>query len=133
MADLVGRVAQAIELAGVAVLVAGGLLATALAVQSLLHRRPAGEVYRQYRRGIGLSILLGLEFLVAADIIQTILIDPTLRSAAALGIIVLIRTFLSFSLETEIEGVPPWRRRRSEELERRAASDAALHRPPRSP
>ena len=59
---------------------------------------------------MGRAILLGLEILIIADIVQTITIDPTLESAVTLGVIVLVRTFLSFSLEIELEGVVPWRR-----------------------
>ena len=69
--------------------------------------------YEQARQDVGRSILLGLEILIIADIVQTITIDPTLESAATLGIIVLVRTFLSFSLEIELEGVVPWRRSRN--------------------
>jgi uncharacterized membrane protein len=59
---------------------------------------------------VGRAILLGLEFLIIADIVMTITVDPTLKSAAALGVIVLVRTFLSFSLEIELEGSLPWRK-----------------------
>ena len=59
---------------------------------------------------MGRAILLGLEILIIADIVRTITIDPTLESAFTLGVIVLVRTFLSFSLEIELEGVVPWRR-----------------------
>ena len=62
------------------------------------------------RRNVGRSILLGLEILIIADIVKTITIDSTIESAVILGIIVLVRTFLSFSIEIELEGVPPWRR-----------------------
>lgn len=67
--------------------------------------------YEAVREGVGRSILLGLEILIIADIVETITIDPTLESAATLGIVVLVRTFLSFSLEVELEGIVPWRRR----------------------
>ena len=66
---------------------------------------------KRARHNIGRSILLGLEVLIIADIVQTITIDPTLESAAALAIIVIVRTFLSFSLEIELDGVVPWRKR----------------------
>ena len=69
-----------------------------------------GGLRRDLRRRLGRSILLGLEFLIIADIVLTITVDPTLESALALGLIVLVRTFLSFSLEIELEGAPPWRR-----------------------
>ena len=101
--------ARAIEVAGVAVIVIGGLAATAVFAVNLFRKSEFSETYSAYRRDIGRAILLGLEFLVAGDIIATILIRPTLQSAAALGLIVLIRTFLSFSLETEINGRFPWR------------------------
>ncbi len=65
--------------------------------------------YRQIRHDAGRAILLGLEFLVAADIIRTVAVEPTLDNVATLGVIVLIRTFLSFTLEVELEGRLPWR------------------------
>lgn len=67
----------------------------------------AGKPTRE-RRNVGRAILLGLELLIIADIVMTITVDPTLESAAALGLIVLVRTFLSFSLEIELEGSLPW-------------------------
>ena len=109
MQSMIEWVALAIEAAGVIAMVLGILLATGRAARGMMERRTRREIYDGYRAGVGRSILLGLEFLVAADIIQTILIEPTLARAAALGLIVLIRTFLSFSLETEIEGRFPWR------------------------
>ncbi len=68
-------------------------------------------VYECFRADLGRGILLGLEFLVAADIIGTVAVTPTFESLGVLAAIVLIRTFLSFSLEVEIEGRWPWRRR----------------------
>jgi uncharacterized membrane protein len=67
-------------------------------------------VYKTFREVFGGAILMALEVLVAADLIRTVAITPTLESVGVLGLIVLIRTVLSFSLEIEIEGVPPWRR-----------------------
>jgi uncharacterized membrane protein len=101
-------VALWIEAAGVAVIVIGGLVATAL----FLRAGVAGweQAFKQYRANLGRAILLGLEMLVAADIIGTVAVEPTLESVAVLAGIVLIRTFLSFSLEVEIEGRWPWRR-----------------------
>jgi uncharacterized membrane protein len=98
------------EIAGVAVLAVGSLWALATAGLGVL-RGGRRSVYEQTRQHVGRSILLGLEILIIADIVQTITIDPTLESAATLGVIVLVRTFLSFSLEIELEGVVPWRRR----------------------
>lgn len=108
-------VAQAVEAAGVVVIVIGGIIATLVFLLALVRRSDFSDAYTSYRRDLGRAILLGLELLVAGDIIATILIQPTLESAAALGIIVLIRTFLSFSLETEIEGRFPWRAAESDE------------------
>ena len=71
---------------------------------------PGVRAYEGARQGVGRAILLGLEILIIADIVQTITIDPTLESAIALGAIALVRTFLSFSLEIQLEGVVPWRR-----------------------
>ena len=70
-----------------------------------------GSRYEDFRRQLGRSILLGLEFLVAADIIRTVAITPTPQSVAVLGGIVLIRTFLSFSLQLEMTGAWPWQRK----------------------
>lgn len=104
-------IAEWIEVTGVMVIILGGLAATLrfLGV-AMRRRRRMIDAYTSYRADLGRAILLGLEFLVAGDIIATVLVDRTLESAAALGIIVLIRTFLSFSLETEIAGQLPWRR-----------------------
>ena len=117
--------ATGIEVAGVAIIVAGALVATA----AFLRRGPAAgwaQAYRRYRADLGRGILLGLELLVAADIIGTVAVTPTLQSLAVLGLIVLIRTFLSFSLEVEIEGRFPWRAAEAEaEAEAERDRDAA--------
>jgi uncharacterized membrane protein len=103
------RVVQGFEVAGVAILVVGTLLAFASAALGL--RRGGGRTaYRRARQGVGRAILLGLEVLIIADIVLTITVDQTLDSALTLGLIVLVRTFLSFSLEIELEGALPWRR-----------------------
>ena len=107
---LVEPIALWIEISGVAVMVAGGLVATWFFAMDLLGEPTRKEAYHGYRANLGRAILLGLELLVAGDIIATVLVDTTLESVAALGAVVLIRTFLSFSLETEIEGRLPWRR-----------------------
>ena len=105
-------VSFAIEAAGVAVMVIGALLAAGKAMAGLSRGGSGGEAYHQLRINLGRSILLGLELLVAADIIGTVAIEPTLQNLFVLGLIVLIRTFLSISLEVEIDGEWPWRRRR---------------------
>jgi uncharacterized membrane protein len=107
--DVMENVVRGFEVAGVGVLAAGSILAFVVFAVDLV-RRPFDEAYEGVRQGVGRAILLGLEILIIADIVQTITIDPTLESAITLGIIVLVRTFLSFSIEIELEGVVPWRR-----------------------
>jgi uncharacterized membrane protein len=104
------QVGTAVDVAGVAAIVIGTVVATVVAARELLRREPG--VYRLFRRRLGRSILLGLELLVAADIIRTVAIQPTFRSVGVLGLIVVIRTFLSWSLELEISGRWPWQGRR---------------------
>ena len=106
--EVVGHVGQVIDAVGVVAIVIGAVIATALA-GARLHRRDPG-VYAQFRRWLGRSILLGLELLVAGDIVRTVAAKPTLTSVAVLASIVLIRTFLSFSLELEITGRWPWQK-----------------------
>lgn len=102
-------VVRGFEVGGVAILVVGSLAAFVSAGLSL-QRVGGRRAYEEARRNVGRAILLGLEFLIIADIVMTITVDATLESAAALGLIVLVRTFLSFSLEVELEGSLPWRR-----------------------
>lgn len=109
--DLVGR---AVEIAGIAVIVGGIAAATVLAAVRYRRGVRGPQGFRQYRRGVGRAILLGLEFLVAGDIIRTVAVTPTFTSVGVLAAIVLIRTFLSFSLEVELEGRWPWQRGRQD-------------------
>ena len=107
--EIMQDVVRGFEVAGVGVLVVGSVLAFArFAVE--LFSRPLDQAYEGVRHRVGRAILLGLEVLIIADIVQTITIDPTLESVITLGVLVLVRTFLSFSLEIELEGVVPWRR-----------------------
>ena len=107
--DTMERVVQGFEIAGVAILVVGSLLAFVSAAAAI--RRVGGQAaYERARQYVGRAILLGLEVLIIADIVQTITVDPTIDSALTLGLVVLVRTFLSFSLEIELEGALPWRR-----------------------
>lgn len=105
--EIIHFVTRAVEMAGVAVILAGALVSGALYAWQTA-RGEAGAAYRLLRANLGRSILLGLELLVAADIINTVAIEPTLDNVAILAGIVLIRTFLSLSLEVEIEGRWPW-------------------------
>jgi uncharacterized membrane protein len=108
---LMEPVATGLELFGVLVIVASMLWATARFLVRDLRSGDAVRAYERYRANLGRGILLGLEILVGADIVATVTAPLTFRSVGLLGLIVLIRTFLSFSLEIEIEGRWPWRRR----------------------
>lgn len=99
-------VGKSLDAVGVAVIVLGALVSAAAAARNLVRRDV--PVYRPFRQQLGRSILLGLEFLVAADIIRSVAITPTFRSVGVLAVIVLVRTFLSFSLELELTGRWPW-------------------------
>ena len=108
-AELIGT---AFEVAGVAVLVMGSILAFGRYIITLVRLRDGPAAYRGLRLYLGRSIVLGLELLVAADIIRSVAIEPTFASVGVLGLIVLVRTFLSWSLEVEINGEWPWQRSR---------------------
>jgi uncharacterized membrane protein len=104
----VDAISTVIDGAGVVVIVVGLLIATA---GFLLAQRDAGDralAYRAYRQQVGKAVLLGLEFLVAADIIRTVAVAPTFESVGVLALIVVVRTFLSFTLDVELEGRWPW-------------------------
>ncbi|MGW0159233.1 DUF1622 domain-containing protein [Mycobacterium sp. NPDC003323] len=107
--EVIETVGKAIDGIGVAVIAIGALIAAAATVRRLVGK--SGDAYRFFRERLGRSILLGLELLVAADIIRTVALTPTWESVAVLAVIVLIRTFLSFSLELEISGRWPWQQR----------------------
>jgi uncharacterized membrane protein len=107
--DVIENVGMIIDGAGVVVIVVGAVIAFGVAAVRLTHRE--ADVYRRFRQRLGQTILLGLEMLVAGDIVRTVAAQPNLRSVAILGGIVLIRTFLSFSLEVEITGRWPWQKR----------------------
>ncbi len=103
-------IATGIEVTGVGIIVCGAAAATVMFVYGGLTTVDWSAAFRLYRANLGRGILLGLELLVAADIIGTVAVTPSFENLAVLGLIVLIRTFLSFSLEVEIEGRWPWQR-----------------------
>ena len=105
--EAVDYVSLVIDAIGVLVILVRMLLATARLVMS---GRSHADPYRRFRQDLGRGILLGLEFLVAADIIRTVAVAPTLRGTMVLGLIVLFRTFLRMALEVELEGRWPWQR-----------------------
>jgi uncharacterized membrane protein len=106
----VDAIARFLELVGVAIIIGGMVLASFLFIRQGLHSRDWRTAYDRYRANFGRSILLGLELLVGADIMSTVTAPLTFQSVGLLAAIVAIRTFLSFSLETEIEGCWPWKR-----------------------
>jgi len=104
---------HAFEFVGVGILLVGGLFSLVAYVRDVAQGHRAAA-YLGLRNNVGRTILLGLEVLIVADIILTVAIDQTLENAATLGLIVLVRTFLSFSLDIELDGVVPWHRRAAE-------------------
>jgi uncharacterized membrane protein len=110
-------VSRVLELAGLTIIAAGAVVTLFLFVRKMAQRRDVIQAVAEFRSSLGRAILLGLEFLIAGDIINTVAVRPTLMSVAVLAGIVAIRTFLSFSLELEIEGRWPWQRRRGEQRE----------------
>ena len=116
MLDIAVTVAKWFELSGIAVIIVGTLFAMAKFLANAAGISRTEEIAGQrdlvsaFRKTLGRSILTGLELLVAADIIRTVAVEPTLQSVLVLGLIVVIRTFLSFSLEVEIDGRWPWQK-----------------------
>lgn len=111
--EIITFIGYAIESAGVLVVIAGSLASTAVFLRTF-RQLPEGIAYRTYRRQLGRSIILGLEFLIAGDIIRTVVVADTLQNVAILGLIVLIRTFLSLTLHLEVEGRWPWQQKHEE-------------------
>ncbi|GAS95569.1 membrane protein [Mycolicibacterium canariasense] len=113
--EVVETVGTVIDGTGVAIIAIGAVMAAGFAIGRL--RRKESDTYEKLRQQLGRSILLGLELLVAADIIRTVAVTPTAQSVAVLAGIVLIRTFLSWSLELEISGRWPWQKKRPAAVE----------------
>ncbi len=106
--EVMDGIGRAVDSVGVLVIVVGAILATG---RFIVKRSAQGNrSYRVYRQDLGRAILLGLEFLIAGDIIRTVVVAPTLVNIVILGLIVLIRTFLSMALQLEVEGRWPWHR-----------------------
>jgi uncharacterized membrane protein len=111
--EVIADVVKAVEAVGVAIMVVGGVVAFAQQAWQLWRHDTRKGSYERLRRDLGRVILLGLEVLIIADIVRTVVVEPTFESVAVLGSIVVIRIILSFSLEVEIDGVWPWARRRA--------------------
>lgn len=105
-----GDAVRAFEVVGVAILLVGSLLAFAVYVLHIARRHDRLAAFVELRAELGRSILLGLEVLVVADIIRTIVVAPTLESALTLGAVVIVRIALSFAIDVEVDGVAPWRK-----------------------
>lgn len=103
-------IAQIFELLAAITILIGLVWSAALAWRAYKRTKTGSVAYKTMRQSFGGAILLGLEILVAGDLVRTVAVYPTIENVGVLAIIVLIRTVLSFSLEIEIEGVPPWRR-----------------------
>lgn len=114
--DVVESSGILLESVGVAIILAGTVVVLFRhGVHVFRDVGSSGDRYMTTRRGIARALLLGLEVLVAGDVIRTVAIEPTLAAVASLGLVVLIRTFLSFSIEVETEGRWPWQRTATEE------------------
>ena len=107
--DVIGKIGMIIDAAGVVVIVTGAAGASMVTAARLSRRESA--VYLRFRQQLGQAIVLGLELLVAGDIVRTVAASPSLTGVAILAAIVLIRTFLSFSLQVETTGRWPWQKR----------------------
>ena len=100
----------ALEFASAGIIVFGILFSVVFVVIKLVKKSEKDKIYHSFRAMVGRCILLGLELLIAADIIRSLALQLTLQSVGLLGIIVLVRTFLSFSLEVEMNGRWPWQK-----------------------
>src|SRR6059058_3483417 len=122
---VIENVVKAVEAVGAGIMVLGGLAAFVAFLRDASAVATRDGSYKGLRRNLGRCILLGLEVLIVADIVRTIIVDSTLESVAVLAAIVIIRIVLSFSLEVEIDGVWPWRRRQADrQVDRQVDSDA---------
>jgi uncharacterized membrane protein len=126
--EFISDVVKVVEGFGAAIMVLGGLAALIAYVVAVAAPATREGAYDQLRERLGRAILLGLEVLIVGDIVRTIVVDPTIESVVVLGMIVVIRIVLSFSLEVEIEGTWPWSRWRL-----RSTPPAAGASPPETP
>lgn len=111
--EVISIAGYAIEAAGVFVVIVGSCISSAAFLRTF-QNLPEGVAYKTYRRQLGRSIILGLEFLIAGDIIRTVVVAATFENVAVLGLIILIRSFLSMTLHVEIEGRWPWQAEKEE-------------------
>lgn len=107
--EIISIAGYTIEACGVLVVIVGTCISSVVFIRTF-RQLPDGVAYSTYRRQLGRSIILGLEFLIAGDIIRTVVVSNTLENVAVLGLIILIRTFLSVTLHLEVEGRWPWQK-----------------------
>ncbi len=107
--EIISIAGSTIEAVGVLVVILGSCISSTVFVRTF-RNLPEGVAYKTYRRQLGRSIILGLEFLIAGDIIRTVVVSYSLQNVAILGLIILIRTFLSVTLHLEVEGRWPWQK-----------------------
>jgi len=112
--EFISDVVKVVEGLGAAIMVLGGLAALVVYLVAVSRPEARDGAYERLRHNLGRTILLGLEILIIGDIVRTIIVDPTIDSVVVLGLIVLIRIVLSFSLEVEIDGTWPWGRVRAD-------------------
>ncbi len=115
--EVMSDAVRAFELVGVAILILGSVLAFVGYGRELLRGTEHLAAFKDLRDSLGRAILLGLEVLVIADIVRTIVVEPTLQSALGLGVIVVVRVLLSFAIDVEVDGVAPWRRKAEKDVE----------------
>ncbi len=115
--ETISDAVKVVEAVGASIMVLGGLGVFIVYVPRLLRASTRAGAYEELRRNLGRCILLGLEVLIVADIVRTIIVDQTFESVVVLGVVVVVRILLSFSLEVEMDGMWPWNRWRREGTE----------------
>jgi uncharacterized membrane protein len=119
--------AVAMEVFAIIVIVAGVLIGAIQFASVVLRRGETHPAYEAFKAFTGRTLLLGLEILIAADVVRTVALDPTWENVFVLGILVLIRTFLSWTLVVDIEGRWPWQQEKvQEKVEEKVEADAHL-------
>lgn len=112
-----------IEMLAIAIIAIAIVFGTVRYLYRLFTRRPMANLFNQYRNRLAKAIILSLEVLIAADVVRTVVLEPTIQNIAFLGILVVVRTFLSWSLLVEIEGRWPWQKRIEKEADRAKLED----------
>ena len=127
--EIIFVISEVIDFTGVAIIALGAFIGVILCARDLLRQERRVDAYSRLRTFLGRSLLLGLEFLVAGDIIKTVAIEPTFDSVIVLAIIVLVRTVLSLSIDVEIDGRWPWQAAQREDRAQAAPAGASSSSP----